>query len=192
MTNKSFIGGIMNNKKLNIGIIIGTTREGRVGPQVATWVKEIADQRDDANYTILDIKEYKLPLLGESSDTTGVNLWNEALNKLDGFVFVTGEYNHSIPASLKNALDSAKAPWNNKAAGIVSYGSVGGARAAEHLRGILGELQIADVRTHVALSMFTDFENWKTFSPQTLHLSNLNGMLDQLLLWSNALNTIRS
>jgi len=110
---------------------------------------------------------------------------------MDGFVFVTAEYNHSIPASLKNALDLAKEPWNNKAAGIVSYGSVGGARAAEHLRGILGELQIADVRTHVALSLFTDFEDGKIFKPQALHLKNLNGMLDQLLLWSHALKTTR-
>ncbi len=177
--------------KLNIGIIIGSTREGRVSPQVANWVKEHADKRADANYDILDVKSFKLPLLGESSDVSGVQAWNEVLAKYDGFVFVAGEYNHSITASLKNALDSAKDPWNNKAAGIVSYGSVGGARAAEHLRGILGELQIADVRTHVALSMFTDFENWSVFKPHDLHLANLNGMLDQLIRWSKALKTVR-
>ena len=177
--------------KLNIGIIIGSTREGRVSPQVANWVKEHADKREDANYDILDVKSFKLPLLGESSDLSGIQAWNETLAKYDGFVFVAGEYNHSITASLKNALDSAKDPWNNKAAGIVSYGSVGGARAAEHLRGILGELQIADVRTHVALSMFTDFENWSVFKPNDLHLTNLNGMLDQLIRWSKALKTVR-
>ena len=187
----TFIGGFMKNNKLNIGIIIGTTREGRVGPQVASWVKEIADQRDDANYTLLDIKEFELPLLGESSVKTGITKWNEALKKQDGFVFVTAEYNHSIPASLKNALDLANEHWNNKAAGIVSYGSVGGARATEHLRGILGELQVADVRVHVALSLFTDFEKSKIFKPQALHLTNLNGMLNQLLLWSKALKDIR-
>ena len=181
----------MNNKKLNIGIIIGTTREGRVGPQVAKWVKEIADQRDDANYIILDIKEFKLPLLGESSDKKGVTLWNEKLSTVDGFVFVTAEYNHSIPASLKNALDSAKEPWNNKAAGIVSYGSVGGARAAEHLRNVLGELQVADVRTQVLLSLFTDFENGSVFKPQALHEANLTTLLDQVNTWSKALKTIR-
>ena len=184
-------GVFMKTNRMNIGIIIGSTREGRVSPQVATWVKDIADQRNDANYTLLDVKKFKLPLLGESSVKIGINKWNETLKKMDGFVFVTAEYNHSIPASLKNALDLAKEPWNNKAAGIVSYGSVGGARAAEHLRGILGELQIADVRTHVALSLFTDFEDGKTFKPQALHLKNLNGMLDQLLLWSNALKNTR-
>ncbi|MDY0294650.1 MAG: NADPH-dependent FMN reductase [Acholeplasmataceae bacterium] len=178
--------------QVKIGIIIGSTREGRVSPQVAKWVKENADKRNDALYDIIDVKTYQLPLLGESNDLTGVTQWNETLNSYDGFVFVTGEYNHSIPGSLKNALDSAKEPWNNKAAGIVSYGSVGGARAAEHLRGILGELQIADVRTHVALSMFTDFENWSVFKPQDLHLTNLNQMLDQLNSWSKALKTVRS
>lgn len=179
------------NNNLNIGIIIGSTREGRVSPQVANWVKQYADQRKDANYDILDVKAYKLPLLGESDDLSGVKAWNGALTNYDGFVFIAGEYNHSITGSLKNALDSAKESWNNKAAGIVSYGSVGGARAAEHLRGILGELQIADVRTHVALSMFTDFENWSVFKPNDLHLANLNGMLDQLIRWSKALKTVR-
>ncbi|GJM70989.1 hypothetical protein HMSSN036_32050 [Paenibacillus macerans] len=73
----------------------------------------------------------------------------------------------------------------------MSYGSVGGARAAEHLRGILGELSVADVRVHVALSLFTDFENYSVFKPADLHLTNLNGMLDQVLAWSGALKTLR-
>jgi len=180
------------NNKLKIGIIVGSTREGRVSPQVASWVHEHAQKRTDALFEIVDVKSYKLPLLGESNDQSGVNAWNEKLSTLDGFIFVAGEYNHSLTASLKNALDSARDAWNNKAAGIVSYGSVGGARAAEHLRGILGELQVADVRTHVALSMFTDFEDWKIFKPQNLHLSNLNTMLDQLIKWSTELKTIRS
>jgi len=182
----------MSNQHLKIGIILGSTREGRVSPQVGAWVKELASQRTDAHFEIVDVKEYKLPLLGESSDVTGVTQWNQKLATLDGFIFIAGEYNHSITASLKNALDSARDPWNNKAAGIVSYGSVGGARAAEHLRGILGELQVADVRTHVALNMFTDFESWSVFKPQSIHFSNVTMMLDQLIRWSKALKTVRS
>ncbi len=176
---------------LNIGIIVGTTREGRVSLQVAQWVQQKAKSINNNNYTIVDIKEFKLPLLGESADTTGVEKWNQTLAELDGFIFVTGEYNHSIPASLKNALDSAKEAWANKPAGIVSYGSVGGARAAEHLRTILGELQVADVRGHVALSMFTDFEQWKIFNPQPIHDSNMELLLNQLNIWGNALNSVR-
>lgn len=178
--------------KLNIGIIIGSTREGRVSPQVAAWVKEIADKRGDANYTIIDIADYKLPLLGEAgADASGAKGWSEAIAAQDGFVFVVQEYNHSITGALKNALDYLRDEWNNKAAGIVSYGSVGGARAAEHLRGILGELLVADVRVHPALSLFTDFENGTEFKPKEVQEDSVNQMLDQLIPWSKALFTIR-
>ena len=180
----------MTNEKLNIGIILGSTRQGRVSPQVGEWVKEIADKRGDANYEIVDIADFKLPFLGEA-DAPGIATWNEKLANLDGFVFIVQEYNHSITGALKNALDLAREAWNNKAAGIVSYGSTGGARAAEHLRGIMGELMIADVRTHPTLSLFTDFENGSVFKPQALHLDNVNLMLDQVNAWSGALKTVR-
>ena len=178
------------SEKLNIGIILGSTRQGRVSPQVGSWVKEIADKRGDANYEIVDIADFKLPFLGEA-DSPGIAAWNEKINSLDGFIFIVQEYNHSITGALKNALDLAREPWNNKAAGIVSYGSTGGARAAEHLRGIMGELMIADVRTHPTLSLFTDFENGTVFKPQDLHLNNVNAMMDQVITWSGALKTIR-
>jgi NAD(P)H-dependent FMN reductase len=177
--------------KLNIGIILGSTRQGRLSPQVGEWVKKVADARGDANYEIVDIADFKLPLMGEVDATEQATAWNTKLATLDGFVFIVQEYNHSISASLKNALDYAREAWNNKAAGIVSYGSVGGARAAEHLRGILGELSVADVRVHPALSLFTDFENGSVFKPADLHLTNVNGMLDQVLAWSGALKTLR-
>ena len=96
-----------------------------------------------------------------------------------------------LQRALKNALDYLRDEWNNKAAGIVSYGSVGGARAAEHLRGILGELLVADVRVHPALSLFTDFENGTDFKPKEVQEDSVNQMLDQLIPWSKALFTIR-
>ncbi|SHE34238.1 NAD(P)H-dependent FMN reductase [Seinonella peptonophila] len=177
---------------LKIGIILGSTRPERVSPQVGKWVKEIADQRGDANYEVVDIADYQLPFLGDPNGEQQVRAWTEKLRELDGFVFVVAEYNHSITGALKNALDLARDEWNNKAAGMVSYGSTGGARAAEHLRGIMGELQIADVRTHPTLSLFTDFENFNQFKPQDLHFDNVNMMLDQVLAWSNALKGLRS
>ena len=179
-------------EKLNIGIIIGSTREGRVSPQVAAWVKELADKRGDANYTIIDIADYKLPLLGEpGADASGAVAWSEIIDQQDGFVFIVQEYNHSITGALKNAIDYLRTEWNNKAAGIVSYGSVGGARATEHLRGILGELLIADVRVHPALSLFTDFENGSVFKPAQVQADSVNQMLDQVIPWSRALSTLR-
>lgn len=182
----------MATEKLNIGIILGSTRQGRVSPQVGDWVKEIADKRGDANYEIVDIADYNLPFLGTTDGSEpGIAAWNEKLANLDGFVFIVQEYNHSITGVLKNALDFAREAWNNKAAGIVSYGSTGGARAAEHLRGIMGELMIADVRVHPTLSLFTDFENGTVFKPAELHLDNVNAMLDQVNAWSGALKTLR-
>ena len=179
-------------EKLNIGIILGSTREGRLSPQVGNWVKQLADQRGDANYTILDIAVYKLPLLGEKNgDASGAAAWSKDVAAQDGFVFIVQEYNHSIAASLKNALDYLRVEWNNKAAGIVSYGSVGGARAAEHLRGILGELLIADVRVHPALSLFTDFENGSVLNAAAVQEASVNQMFDQVIPWAKALKTIR-
>jgi NAD(P)H-dependent FMN reductase len=181
----------MNNQKLKIGIILGSTRPNRVSPQVGEWVKSIADQRNDADYEIVDIAEFHLPFLGDPNGMDQVTAWSNKLDSLDGFVFVVAEYNHSITGALKNALDLARDEWNNKAAGIVSYGSTGGARAAEHLRGILGELQVADVRVHPTLSLFTDFENFSVFKPQKLHLDNVNLMLSQVVAWSTALKNLR-
>lgn len=182
----------MTNEKLNIGIILGSTRQGRVSPQVGEWVKSIADKREDANFEIIDIADYNLPFIGTTDGSEpGIAAWNEKLASLDGFVFIVQEYNHSITGALKNAIDFAREAWYNKAAGIVSYGSTGGARAAEHLRGILGEIKVADVRTHPTLSLFTDFENGTEFKPQELHLTNVNAMLDEVASWSGALKTIR-
>lgn len=182
----------MTNPKLKIGIILGSTRQGRVSPQVGEWVKGIADQRGDADYEIVDISDYNLPFLGTTDGSEpGIAAWNQKLASLDGFVFVVQEYNHSITGALKNALDFAREAWNDKAAGIVSYGSTGGARAAEHLRGILGELKVADVRTHPTLSLFTDFENGSVFKPADLHQTNMTAMLDEVIAWSGALKTLR-
>ncbi|HWK23874.1 MAG TPA: NADPH-dependent FMN reductase [Ureibacillus sp.] len=177
---------------LKIGIILGSTREGRVSPQVGEWVKNVADKRGDATYEIIDIANFKLPFLGEpGGDASGVSDWSASISSCDGFIFIVQEYNHSITGALKNALDFLRDEWNNKAAGIVSYGSVGGARAAEHLRGILGELLVADVRVHPALSLFTDFENGNVFKPKDVQTQSVNDMLDQLIPWSTALKTIR-
>lgn len=178
---------------LKIGIVLGSTREGRVSPQVGEWVKELADKRGDANYEIIDIADYSLPLLGEpGGDASGAAAWSEKIAEMDGFVFIVQEYNHSITGALKNALDYLRNEWHNKAAGIVSYGSVGGARATEHLRGVLSELLIAHVRVHPALSLFTDFENGTHFAPKDVQVQSVNDMLDQLVPWTEAMQTVRT
>ncbi len=184
---------------LRIAIILGSTRPGRKTEPVARWVLDHARQRGDAEYELVDIAEFDLPLLDEpippsqhkySKDHT--KRWSEKIASFDGYVFVTPEYNHSTSGALKNAIDFLYSEWNNKAAGFVSFGSSGGTRAVEHLRLIMGELQIADVRSQVALSLFTDFENFSTFKPQSLHEKSLKSMLDQLIAWSGAMKSVRA
>jgi len=184
---------------LRIAIILGSTRPGRKTEPVARWVLDHARQRGDAEYELVDIAEFDLPLLDEpippsqhkySKDHT--KRWSEKIASFDGYVFVTPEYNHSTSGALKNAIDFLYSEWNNKAAGFVSFGSSGGTRAVEHLRLIMGELQIADVRSQVALSLFTDFENFSTFKPQALHEKSLKSMLDQLVAWSGAMKSVRA
>jgi NAD(P)H-dependent FMN reductase len=183
---------------IKLAIIIGSTRPGRNGEAVAKWVHEIAKKRNDAEFELVDIKDYNLPLLDEPvPPSMGIysqphtKAWAAKIASFDAYVFVTPEYNHSTSGALKNAIDYLYREWNNKAAGFVSYGSVGGTRAVEHLRLIMGELQVADVRAQVALSLFTDFENFSIFKPATLHETSVNTMLDQVIAWGSALKTLR-
>jgi NAD(P)H-dependent FMN reductase len=183
---------------LKIGIILGSTRPGRNGEQVARWVLDQAQQRDDADYELIDLLDFNLPHLDEAMPAAmgqyanaHTKAWAEKIDSLDGFVFVTPEYNHSTSGALKNAIDFIYGEWNNKAAGFVSYGSAGGTRAVEHLRLIVGELQIADVRAQLALSLANDFVAYSTFVPSPQHATTLGVVLDQLVSWSEALQTIR-
>ena len=184
---------------LNVGIILGSTRPNRNGEAVAKWVFEQTRNRKDARYELVDIKDYDLPLLDEPIPPSQgkysqphTKRWAEKIASFDAFVFVTPEYNHSTSGALKNAIDFLYREWNNKAAGFVSYGSAGGARAVEALRLIMAELQIADVRAQVMFSLFTDFKNFSQFEPDPRHDAELDAMLKQLVGWGTALKTVRS
>lgn len=184
---------------LKIGIITGSTRPGRVNIQVAEWVKSLADKRADVAFELVDIADYNLPLYDEAIPAAygqyaheHTKKWASKIASLDGFIFVTPEYNHSPSAALKNAIDFIYGEWNNKAAGFVSYGSGGGIRAVEQLRQIMAEIQVADVRAQVFMSLFTDFENFSVFKPDARHEASLETLFDQVIAWSQALKTIRA
>ncbi len=183
---------------LKLAIIIGSTRPGRVGEAVARWVYELAQQRRDAEFELVDIQDFNLPLLDEpippsqgkySKEHT--KKWAAKIASFDGYVFVTPEYNHGISGALKNAIDFIYAEWNNKAAGFVGYGSAGGVRAVEHLRLIMAEVQIATVRNQVMLSLRDDFENYSVFKPREFHEKTLGGVFDQVIAWGGALRALR-
>src|SRR4051795_8807309 len=182
-----------------IGVILGSTRPGRRGAQVADWVMEHAKNRTDAEFELVDLADYPLPHLDEplppsmgQYQNAHTQDWAATIAQYDGFIFVTPEYNHSTSGVLKNAIDYLYAEWNNKAMGVVSYGAVGGARAAEQLRLIAGELQMADVRTNVALSMFTDFVNFTDLQPGEYQMAALHTLVDQVIAWSTALAPLRA
>mgnify|MGYP006197848017 CR=1 FL=1 len=183
---------------LKIAIVTGSTRPGRNNEAVAKWVHEHASRRRDAQYELVDIQAFDLPLLDEpvppSMDKYSkphTKNWARKVGAFDGYVFVTPEYNHGTSAALKNAIDYLYKEWNNKAAGFVSYGSAGGARAVEQLRLTLSECQLAHVRAQVMFSLATDFENFSVFKPAAHHEGALKTMLDQLVAWSHAMRALR-
>ena len=184
---------------LKIAVILGSTRPGRNGAAVADWVMNKAKERTAAEYTLVDLLDYPMPHLDEAVPPSlgqyagdHTRAWAATISAFDGFVFVTPEYNHSVSGVLKNAIDYLYAEWNNKAAAFVSYGSLGGARAIEHLRGICSELQIAHVRTQLSFSLFTDFENFSVFRPGPQHDGGADALFNQLESWTTAMRTVRT
>jgi NAD(P)H-dependent FMN reductase len=183
---------------VKIAVITGSTRPERKGKAVADWTYQLAKKRTDAEFELIDLESFNLPLLDEpmppsmghySKDHT--KAWAAKIAPFDGFVFVTPEYNHGTSGALKNAIDYLYKEWNNKAAGFVGYGSAGGVRAVEHLRLVMAEVQVATVRNQVTLSHYTDFENFSVFKPAPQHEQILSVMLDQLVAWSRAFQNLR-
>ncbi|MGX5694223.1 NADPH-dependent FMN reductase [Dermacoccus abyssi] len=181
-----------------IGIIVGSTRPNRNSEQVARWVLEHAAGRA-ADFSIVDLRDHPLPHFDESLPPMAGQYqnkhtrdWAAVVDSFDGFVVVTPEYNHASPGVLKNAFDYLYTEWNNKAIGFVSYGMHGGVRATEQLRLVAGELQMADVRAQVALSMVADFSDFSTFQPGDHHEADLHVLLNQVISWSEALAPLRT
>lgn len=183
---------------LKVAIIIGSTRPNRKGEDVARWVHDTIKQRKDAEFELVDIKEFNLPLLDEPQPPSMGNYtqphtkaWAVKIASFDAFIFITPEYNHGTSAALKNSVDFLYKEWHNKSCGFVSYGSSGGTRAVEQLRLVMGEIQIADVRAQVTLSLQHDFENFSVFKPGAYQAKAVHAMVDQVLAWGEALWQMR-
>jgi NAD(P)H-dependent FMN reductase len=186
---------------IRIAIVTGSTRPGRNNLAVAQWVYDLAraEKRVDVEFELVDIVDYNLPLLDEPMPPSRgqyshphTKAWSERIKGFDAYVFVTPEYNHGMSAALKNAVDYLHAEWADKAAGFVSYGSTGGARAVEQLRLVLASLEVATVRAQVMLSLFTDFEAFRTLKPAPHREAEIRAMLDQLVRWGGALKALRA
>jgi NAD(P)H-dependent FMN reductase len=184
-----------------IGIIISTTREGRFGDRPTQWLLDLATTRGGAEFEIVDLRDYPLPFFNEPASPAYVPPENEIAQKLGaklaafgGYIFITAEYNHGIPAVLKNALDHVYSQFNRKPVAFVGYGGVGAARAIEQLRLVAIELQAAPLRNavHIGLAEFLGLlQQNKAFSDYPYLEQSANLMLDDLIWWTNALKSAR-
>ncbi|WP_328719361.1 NAD(P)H-dependent oxidoreductase [Streptomyces sp. NBC_00247] len=183
---------------IRIAVVVGSVRPGRVTRAVADWAHTVAAGRPDARYEVVDLADHDLAFDEEAHpprsgryEHAHTRRWAATVAEFDGFLFVTPEYNHSAPAVLKNALDHLYEEWNDKAAGFVGLGFAGGVRAAEHLRGVAAELQLATVQAQLALNLSDDFAEYPAFAPIGTREKELVRVLDQLERWAGALKTLR-
>jgi NAD(P)H-dependent FMN reductase len=185
-----------------IGVILSTPRQGRFADRPTEWIMNLASARTDAIFEVVDLRDYPMPFFDEPRSPIVVApknevalRWAKKLAELDGFIFITAEYNHGISAVLKNALDYAYKEYNRKPATFVAYGSVGGARAVEQLRLILAELQVASLRhaVHIGYAEFVGMlTQGKTFADYPYLDANAEKMLGDLVWWANTLRAGRA
>jgi len=187
--------------KPKIAIIISTTRATRFGEKPAKWIHAIAAARTDMSVELIDLRDYPMPFFDEPATNAWVpsknevaKRWQKKVAEFDGYIFVTAEYNRSVPAVLKNALDYAYPEWNRKPAAYVGYGGVGAARAIEQLRLMCVELQMTPTRTGLHIQGADFMAVWQQGKDikELTHLeSNAKTMLDELQWWASALMVAR-
>lgn len=191
----------MTTHRPRIGIIIGSTRQGRFGDRPANWIHDIARQRTDLSVELIDLRDYPLPMFDEPMSPAWkpptnpvAQRWAARLATLDGLIVVTPEYNHSYAAVLKNALDYAYAEFARKPIGFVGYGGVGAARAIEQLRLVAVELQMAPVRSavHIGMVEFVGvLQQGKSFDDFPHLGQSAKTLLDDMAWWARSLRAAR-
>jgi NAD(P)H-dependent FMN reductase len=191
----------MNSQQPRIGIVIGSTREGRFGDRPAHWIHDLAQQRTDLAVELIDLRDHPLPFFEEAVSPAyappkndAALRWADKIATLDGLIVVTPEYNHGPSAVLKNALDYAYKEFHRKPIGFVGYGGVGAARAVEQLRLVAVELQMAPVRQAVHIGMVEFLGIWqqgKRFEDYPHLAQAAAGLVDDMAWWTRALKTAR-
>jgi NAD(P)H-dependent FMN reductase len=187
--------------KPKIAIILSTARAARFGHKAGQWIFDIAKERSDMEFDLVDLRDHPLPFFDEiasnawvpTQNAEGVR-WQNKVGHYDGYIFVTAEYNHGVPAVLKNALDYAYPEWNKKPAAFVGYGAIGAARAIEQLRLITIELQMAPTRSAVHLAggdFMAALREGKPISEFGYLKPTAVALLDELAWWTKALKTAR-
>jgi NAD(P)H-dependent FMN reductase len=187
---------------VNIKVILGSTRPGRFGIQPAEWITKLGEQYKDATFELVDLKEVDLPFLdtpvppsmGPSNQSAHQEAWAKTIGEADGFVFVTAEYNHGMPAPLKNAIDFLAHEWADKPVAFVSYGAdAGGVRAIEQLRQVVAWLKMHDINKTVSFPMyFAGLDEKGVFAFTADHEERAHSMLKDLVFWAEQMQSART
>ena len=191
--------------KPRIALIISSTRDARFADIPAQWMLAQAQARDDMEAELVDLRDFNLPFFNEAasnawmpSQSPEAVAWQKKIAEFDGYLFIVAEYNRSITGALKNALDQAYVEWNRKAMGALAYGSMGGARALEHLRTIAVELQMVPVRNAVHIGGGDFFKvhpgmggSGKMADIEGNLMASAKATLDDLVWWANAAKAAR-
>jgi len=189
------------SSKPRIGIILSSTRETRFADRPAQWVLDIANRRADAEYEIVDLRDHPLPFFDAVGSPRFVPLTDEAqlrfarkIGEFDGYIFVTAEYNHTVPGVLSNALTYIFNEMERKPAAFVGYGAVGGSRAVEHLRMLVVELSMVPTRFAVHINMeplLGLLRGGKDFADYDYLAPTVTTMLDELAWYTRTLKAGR-
>ena len=191
--------------KPKIAVIVSSTRPTRFADIPTNWIVEKAREHGGLDVEVVDLRDYPLPFFDEVASNAWVpsvnevaQKWQKKIAEFDGYIFVVAEYNRSITGALKNALDQAYVEWGHKVAGFVAYGSVGGARAVEHLRNISVELQMVPTRNAVHIGGGDFFKVHPGFGGSG-NLADIAGsidapakaLLDDVTWWAKATKAAR-
>lgn len=185
----------------NLKVITTTTRPGRKGPVLAAWISEIAKKSPGFNVEVIDLGELNLPMMDEAAhprfqkyEHAHTKKWSATINAADAFIFITAEYNYSMTAPIKNAIDYLFNEWANKPAAFVSYGGAsGGTRAVQMLKQVLTTVKVVPVTEAVALPFFTAMINDEdAFVSNEGIDKSAEVMLAELLRWTTILKPARA
>lgn len=188
-------------QKPRIALVISSIRQARWADKPAKWALMKMQERDDIEVELVDLRDFDLPIFDAAASDIympatdpRVVRWQEITASFDGYVFLVAEYNRSITGALKNAIDQNNKAWWTKPMGTIGYGSVGAARAVEHLRLIGIECQMVPVRGGVHIGG-SDFFRVAAFNPnpepmeaiESILMGSLTEMLGQVAWYARVL-----
>lgn len=185
---------------LKIAVIVSTTRPTRVGRKIADWFMNQVKNADDVQFELIDLAELNLPFMSEPESASSghytqeeVIKWSKQVAGLDGFIFVTAEYNNGYPAPLKNAIDTLYHEWNRKPVAFVGYGTYGATRAVEQLVDVTAKIGMAPLsKTFVSI-----LHPWSAVNEDgTIDEKFINGKTEELVSnlkwWGETLKKARN